>query len=350
MENMTMSTGIDVSDIQNEAKKLLHQNSESEKKIGLFTLKPIPDWIEEAKNSPIPKMLFSEFWFEVELCILFSDTNMGKSILSMQIADSISKGKSIPGFKLESEKQKVLFYDFELNAKQIENRYSNNFENHYQFDHNLIRIEINPDSEIPENISFEEYLFLSIEKTILDTGAKILIIDNITYLKNGTETAKDALPLMKHLKALKNKYKLSILALAHTPKRDLSKPITRNDLQGSKMLINFCDSSFAIGESHNDKGLRYLKQIKSRNTEIIFDSENVLVCQVCKPNNFLQFEFLNYGIERDYLKQHTDKDKESMKDNIIDLKQKGNSFREIGNKLGISHQTVKRIWDKSTKL
>lgn len=350
MEDVMTTKTIDVSDILKEASKLLQQNSEKEKLLGLFTVKPITAWIEEAKNRPIPKMLFSEFWFEGELCILFSDTNMGKSILSLQIGDSISKGISIPGFKLESEKQKVLFYDFELNSKQIENRYSVNFENHYQFDRNLIRIEINPDSEIPEGISFEDYLFLSIEKTIQKTEVKILIIDNLTYLKNGTETAKDALPLMKHLKALKNKYKLSILALAHTPKRDLSKPITRNDLQGSKMLINFCDSSFAIGESHNDKGLRYLKQIKARNTEIIFDSENVVTCQVCKPNNFLQLEFLNYGIERDYLKTYTDKDKESMNESIIELKQQGNSFREIGNKLGISHQTVKRIWDKNTKL
>ena len=39
------------------------------------------------------------------------------------------------------------------------------------------------------------------------------------------------------------------------------------------MLINFCDSSFAIGESHHDPGVRYLKQIKARNTEIIYHGE-----------------------------------------------------------------------------
>jgi len=49
----------------------------------------------------------------------------------------------------------------------------------------------------------------------METGAKILIIDNLTYLKNETEKAKDALPLMKHLKALKSKYRLSILAIMY---------------------------------------------------------------------------------------------------------------------------------------
>lgn len=99
-----------------------------------------------------------------------------------------------------------------------------------------------------------------------------MVIDNLTYLRNETERAKNALPLMKHLKALKNKFDLSILVLAHTPKRDMTKPITRNDLQGSKMLINFCDSSFAIGESSKDKSLRYLKQIKVRNSEFKYDT------------------------------------------------------------------------------
>ena len=188
------------------------------------------------------------------------------------------------------------------------------------------------------------------ERSINETGAKVLIIDNLTYLKNETEKAKDALPLMKHLKALKNKYGLSILALAHTPKRDLSKPITRNDLQGSKMLINFCDSSFSIGESHSDKNLRYLKQIKQRNTEQIYDAENVCVCQIDKPFNFLLFEFVNFGKEWEHLKQHTENDKENLIERINELKQQNRSLREIGAELGISHQQVKRILDKQTKL
>jgi len=288
-------------------------------------------------------MLFGEFWFEGELCILFADTNLGKSILAVQIGNSISKGEQIRGFKLETPKQPILYFDFELSDKQFENRYSIKFEQHYNFDNNFIRVEINPDAVIPEAQTFEDYLNHSLERSITETGAKVLIIDNLTYLKNETEKAKDALPLMKHLKALKNKYGLSILALAHTPKRDLSKPITRNDLQGSKMLINFCDSSFSIGESHSDKNLRYLKQIKQRNTEQIYDAENVCVCQIDKPLNFLLFEFVNFGKEWEHLKQHTEKDKENLNEKVSELKQQGRSLREIGTELGISHMKVSRI-------
>jgi archaellum biogenesis ATPase FlaH len=334
---------IGVEDIKTEAEQLLKQGNEAKESKGLFTVKTASRWIEQAKTRPIPKMLFGEFWFEGELCILFADTNLGKSILAVQIGNSISRGEQIRGFQLETPKQPILYFDFELSDKQFENRYSIKFEQHYSFDNNFIRVEINPDAVIPEAQTFEDYLNHSLERSITETGAKVLIIDNLTYLKNETEKAKDALPLMKHLKALKNKYGLSILALAHTPKRDLSKPITRNDLQGSKMLINFCDSSFSIGESHSDKNLRYLKQIKQRNTEQIYDAENVCICQIDKPFNFLQFEFVNFGTEREHLKQHTEKDKENLNEKVNELKQQGRSLREIGVELGISHMKVSRI-------
>jgi RecA-family ATPase len=334
---------IDVDDIKNEAEQQANKAFEANESKGLFTVKTANRWIEQAKTRPIPRMLFSEFWFEGELCILFADTNLGKSILAVQIGNSISRGEQIRGYKLETPKQPILYFDFELSDKQFENRYSIKFEQHYDFNENFLRVEINPDAEIPETQSFEDYLNHSLERSIIETGAKVLIIDNLTYLKNETEKAKDALPLMKHLKALKNKYGLSILALAHTPKRDLSKPITRNDLQGSKMLINFCDSSFSIGESHSDKNLRYLKQIKQRNTEQIYDAENVCVCQIDKPLNFLLFEFVNFGSEWEHLKQHTEKDKENLNEKVIELNQKDRSLRDIAAELGISHMKVSRI-------
>ncbi|MCF2506856.1 AAA family ATPase [Dyadobacter sp. CY107] len=310
---------------------------------GLFIVQTASQWIEQAKERPIPKMLFGQFWFEFEICILFADTNLGKSILAVQIGNSISKGEHIRGFPLEAEKQMILYFDFELNDKQFESRYSMNYQQHYTFDDNFIRIEIDPDATVPEDRTFDEFLRDSIESSLLATNAKVLIIDNLTYLSNETEKARDALPLMKHLKALKSKYNLSILVIAHTPKRDLSKPITRNDLAGSKMLINFTDSCFTVGESASDKNLRYLKQIKVRQNEFIYDGENVCVCQLHKPNNFVEFELINYGSEREHLKIVTEKDRENQTAEIKELKAQGKSYRDIGASLGISHMTVCRL-------
>ena len=311
-------------------------------KHGLFTIKTANEWIEEAKRRPIPKMLFSQFWYEGELCILFADTNLGKSILAVQIGNSISKGEQIKNFDIHTQKQPVLYFDFELSDKQFQNRYSKDYTDNYDFDDNFLRVEINPDLELPKDVPFDDYLILSIEKSILSSNAKVLIIDNLTYLKSDNEKAKEALPLMKKLKELKAKYSLSILILAHTPKRDLSKPITRNDLQGSKMLMNFCDSSFTIGESNQDKQIRYIKQIKQRNCEQVFDADNVCVCQISKEYNFLQFEFVSLGNEREHLKQYTEKDKKNVISQVKELSQQGKSQRVISSEIGISLGAVNK--------
>ena len=346
-KNLNFNTNLITPDaIQAETARLLEQLSEADEYKGLFTVKSANKWIEQAKNRPTPKMLFGQLWFENELCILFADTNLGKSILAVQIGNSISKGESIKGFVLEAGMQLVLYFDFELSDKQFEARYSDNFTNHYPFDSNFIRVEINPNSEIPTDTDFETYLNQSLERTVSETGAKVLIIDNLTYLRSGTETAKDALPLMKHLKALKTKYNLSILVLAHTPKRDLSKPITRNDLQGSKMLINFCDSSFAIGESFTDKHLRYIKQIKQRNCELVYDADNVGVCEIVKPSNFLQFEFINFGTEREHLCVPSEKDKAELLSQIKQLRESGKTIRDIAQTLNVSKSQVDRLLKK----
>lgn len=334
-----------------EIKRSIEGLNSEIKKNDLFIVHSANEWLDQAKKTPIPKMLCSELWFEGEICIMFADSNVGKSIFAVQIADSITKGKPIQGFSLEVTKTLVMYFDFELSNKQFEIRYSvkdkdNLFlENHYSFSNDFKRVEISPDINLPDKITFEDYLIYSLEKTIIDTGIKILIIDNLTYLNSENEKAKNATPLMKKLKALKTKYNLSLLVLAHTPKRDLSKPITANDLQGSKMLMNFADSSFTIGTSSLDKDLRYIKQIKARNTEIVFDSENVAICQLQKPNNFLAFEFLKCDSELNHLRQVSVKDKDNLENEIIELKKEepSLSLRLIADRLGTNQMKVQRV-------
>ena len=310
-----------------------------------FIRKTANEWIEEAKKEEAPKMLFSEFWHENELCILFSDTNLGKTILGVQIANSIASGKPIEGFLMEATESKVLYLDLELSAKQFELRYSDNYSGHYVFSDNLERIEINPE-HIPEG-DISEKINQDMEAEIISSKAKIVIVDNITWLRSNNETAKDALPLMKHLKQLKQKYGLSILALAHTPKRDLTRPITGNDLAGSRMLMNFCDSSFAIGGSTQDSGKRYLKQVKARATSIVYGFDNVIVCDLHKETNFLGFEYINQEPEALHLKTISEDDIEVRNIKILEALKLGTDKTKIAFENNVSRQTVYNIMKKS---
>lgn len=316
---------------------------------GLLKVQTASLWLEEASKRPIPQMLFSEFWLEGELCMLFADTNVGKSILAVQLGDSISRGLPIPGFRLEASPQKVLYVDFELSDKQFEARYSEDFKQHYRFSDQLLRAELVIPPEMEEaDGHLEALVHAALAQSVVETGARVLIIDNITYLSQETERAKHALPLMKHLKALQRKYDLSILTLAHTPKRDLTKPLTRNDLQGSKMLINFCDSAFTIGESTQDSRVRYLKQIKARSTEVKYHGDQVCVCELTKPSNFLQFRWISYGEEIEHLRQLSESDKAGKVKETMAMKALGESNISIAQHFGVSEGTVRHWLKKST--
>lgn len=329
-------------------KEIINEFNSLEQKSSCFKIKTVSDWIDDAKKRPVPKMLFSELWFENELCILFSDTNLGKSALAIQIANSITKGFAISGFKLQVNPQKVLYFDFELSDKQLEKRYSNEYSDHYKFNENFFRAEINNEQETPENFkSFEDYLCISIEEAVIQQSINILIIDNLTYLNNDTEKAKDALKLMKHLNHIKKQHNLSILVLAHTPKRDATKPLSKNDLSGSKMLMNFCDSCFAIGESFQENGLRYLKQIKQRNTENIYSSHNVIICKLENPSNFLQFSFIGFENELDHLKYQDSRIETNERNNkVFELSNQGISNVKIAKTLGCTEGTIRNILKK----
>ncbi|MEE9407701.1 MAG: AAA family ATPase [Polaribacter sp.] len=330
-------------DLANNKKLLEDKNTE----YGCLIVKKANTWVEDAKKRPIPNMLFSELWYEKEVCILFADTNLGKSILAVQIGDSISRGAPIPGFKLESKPKKVLYLDFELSDKQFENRYSENYQNHYQFSSNFLRAEINTELNIPKEYKgIEDYLCNTLDATIKNTKTSILIVDNLTFLSSENEKAKDALVLMKTLKKLSRKENLSILVLAHTPKRDESKPINKNDVAGSKMLMNFCDSSFAIGISSEESSLRYIKQIKQRNTEHLYHSENVIVCSIEKEKNFLEFQFVEYGSEKKHLKSYGASDLEVRDEQMKFLVSEGKSNVHIAEMLSLTEGAIRKRRNK----
>src|SRR3954451_19825926 len=121
-------------------------------------IKPANEWITLSKEKPTPKFLFGEFWLEGELSILFADTGKGKSILAVQIAESIARGNGIAPLKLTSKPQKVLYLDFELSDKQFEMRYSKDagdndsaLKGHYKFSPNFLRAEVRFNAALPES-------------------------------------------------------------------------------------------------------------------------------------------------------------------------------------------------------
>jgi predicted ATP-dependent serine protease len=328
----------------------------------LFNLKPANEWIADVEKRPLQKALFGDFWLEGELAILFSDTGRGKSTLAVQIAEALARGIRIEPMTEVPPAQKVLYFDFEMSEKQFAARYSavtiedrakaedaadESLREHYQFSDNFLRAQAAPHDELPSHYkTLTQFLQASFTELLRESGAKIVIVDNITFLKGANVNASAAAQLMKALKHIKQFYGISILVLAHTPKRPFTAPISINDLQGSNMLSNFADSIFALGASNQDRDLRYLKQVKQRGTDVKYDASNVMLFRRLKSGTFLHFEFAGYGSEREHLEWNYEDAEErrvKLKASAVQMNGLGKSQRQIALALAVSPATVNRF-------
>ncbi len=298
----------------------------------IFTARTSYETLLEAQKQPDPRKMWKEFWFENEVCCLFADSNVGKSVLAVQIAAEISKT------------DKVLYYDFEQSEKQFQMRYTDpKTKKLYKFSKKFIRLTLPTECLNAMSSNMEETIMANIEGDVNGYNAKILIIDNISWLMNASNSTETASNLMKRLVALKKIYGLSILVLAHTKKKAASKPIDQNDLAGSKRLINFFDAAFSIGKSMDDPYIKYLKQIKVRTGQFVYDSDHVLLCTIEQKNSLVQFVPQGYGDEADHLKKPKAQEKVIQMASVKSLKAAGKSVREIASLTGISKSKVDRL-------
>lgn len=298
--------------------------------IGMLKLRTANKAIRDAALRPDPEDLFNGLWYEGEVCCLFADSNVGKSIFAVQMADEIARTR------------KVLYVDCELSDKQFQLRYTDRETGVlHAFPDNLIRAEINPAKMDMKN--FEEQIINDIEVAAQQTASDTIMIDNLTYLCNSSEKGDQAGIFMMKLMNLKMKYNWSLLIIAHTPKRNMTNPITQNDLAGSKKLYNFFDSVFAIGKSARDERLRYVKQVKVRAGEYLYGSDNVIVYEIEHEGDNVRFAFKEFAKESDHLKENTEHEKQSQLEQAQALKAEGKTLREIAAALGMSKSSVDRM-------
>ena len=314
-------------------------DSKPDNGIGMFQVRPANGRMMDASKQPVPRKLWknTSLIFENEMTLLFASTGLGKTVLSVQMANDIAKT------------DKVLYLDLELSDVQFRKRYSDNFTNDFHFNDNLFIVDFQRRFSLPEGKNYDEYFLESLKQLIDETGAKIVFIDNMTRLiSSDTDKAQNAKPLMDKLNGLKFDYGLTMVLIEHSRKTDNFRPISINDLQGSKMKVNFADAVFSIGQSSKEKSLRYVKQLKVRSSEVELDSENVALYELIQKDSFLQFDFVGYGDERDHLKEISDKDMAELERNIIEMKSDnpGISLRDIAKRLGTNRMKVKRVLDK----
>src|ERR1700761_7326242 len=137
-----------------------------------FTIATGNRWLELGARQPPPVMLVGDLWRRHELCLLFADTNTGKSVLATQLAERIARGRPTGPFACQAKPACVVYFDFELSAVQFRQRYSSNTGQEYQFPENFIRAELNPGAGLDAaTAAYDDFLIAGIEYKVTQVNA-----------------------------------------------------------------------------------------------------------------------------------------------------------------------------------
>jgi DnaB-like helicase N terminal domain/AAA domain len=312
-----------------------------------------PHVMEMAKNATAKNMLVGSLIRVEDVAILFSGPENGKSVWSVQMADKISRGESLFQGLLRNEcaPQKVLYFDFELTLSDYKSRYLDGAGKEYPFRGDGWMTRVGNDENEPKTFAeIANNMEQILKKNIELFQPSVVFVDNITAMSNGSTADADVVrKIMDLLLLLKKKYKLTVIVLAHTPKRyDMSKPLTIADLAGSSLLAAYADSIIVIGQSKMGNNVKYIKHIKGRGGAKIHDEQNVIQVSIEKEGAFLQMKTLEEptGRESDHLvnKYDASVDDDLIKQIVI-LHDSGKSYQMIKEELNlnISRQHVWRI-------
>ncbi|MEO1627900.1 MAG: DnaB-like helicase N-terminal domain-containing protein [Bacteroidota bacterium] len=300
----------------------------------LLMTKTTNEWILKAQDDPDLDNMVGSLFQKGQVCYLFGESGTGKSIFAVQIGEGIARGTNILDDILvnECDPMVVSYIDFELSDKQFANRYtrSDDIDEFYVFGDKFLRTRIN-DEFVDYDKDMDSIIIAEIEQTIIREKTDVIILDNLTYICGDTQDSSLAIKVMKKIKRLKKKYNVSFLIIAHTPKRNKTMEITNDDMSGSKNLINFCDSAFAIGSDAQDERIKYIKQTKFRDSEQTYNRDNVITCYIEKDlDHMTKFRFAKFGQEKNHLVQIFEDDvEERLIQDALEQRAMGWSWQEI---------------------
>jgi hypothetical protein len=247
-----------------------------------------------------PVDLVPGLWRTGELALLIGEPGIGKSLLAVQIAESIARGVGVlaalpthaaaPAVSKSSQSirtprsalrtQKVLLLDLDQTDAQFAERYTcpspipGKLPVRYRFSPKLIRPSYRDFGSIPAefNDSLTKFFDASIDQAITESGAKVIIIDNLAALTPYARNNSAHIRMLNSLKLTATTRNLSILVL-HTakPQKPRSqRSVARSsgfpfDIQNSTFEI--ADSVFSLCPTTFGPEYRYIKLLKTKQVD-----------------------------------------------------------------------------------
>lgn len=288
--------------------------------------RPANEWLRPEPHEKRSKReagdLFGTLWREGELAVLAAETGVGKSILAVQIAESIARGKkpfrepqqqmsfgppTPPVAKLfpHPRRQRVLYLDLETSPAKMRERYTcpspilGKLPVSYRFAAFFERSGYAEDLKAPEHFrgDMARYLRHSVDLAIRYSEANVIIIDDLASLEPSAPRSNGPARWLRRFRAMAAQGH-SFLILTHLKSsppclggvaaalggrggRNSLRPLSLSDLTLGHQIAELADTVIAIGRTTYGPEYRYIKVLKSKNApppvRTASDSDRALV-------------------------------------------------------------------------
>ena len=312
------------------------KNTHNAETSSVFKLQTLNEVINSTKGKTAPDPIFGDFGFQNEIILLGGSTNVGKSILAMDIAISNATGINHFGKPMSTGKKKVLYIDTELNDYQFTSRYQG-----CKTGKNLIRASF---WEMMYGRTSTETFIEELEKLLYKKSRpELVILDNLCTICESMNSPKAVTHFLHEMKRIKETYQITLIIVSHFKKVTIGSPLTDDLFRGTGMLTAMSDTIIAVGNSALGADTKYLKLLKTR---MVRKPDTVSVLDI-SDEKYLHFEYVEDADEMDILPQ---KNKRGPKSSLSDLEEEliwrlyeqGLSLRGIEQQTGISKSSVQR--------
>lgn len=254
----------------------------------MLLTRPARDWRLPVRDRKVySEELFGPLWRVGEVALLVGPRGVGKSILAVQIAESIARGRPLLGTRTllsatnatrpkESRRpaEKVLYVDMQRSEAQWAGRYTlpspilGKSPRRYRFSRDLLRAGI--DLHLADHDAYRKdphtYAQFAIGREIAGSGARIVIVDDILLGGANSASPSGLVRTMQTMRYWAMYHEISILVVASAKQCRRPAPVALADIAGSRQIAELADSVFALAPSTFGPQYRYVKLLASKSS------------------------------------------------------------------------------------
>ena len=213
----------------------------------------------------MPEPIIDDLFFEKDIMGLAGGTNVGKSVMSLQLSTCLALGVPFLGFRIPKPR-KVMHVQFELkdeSFKQLIERTAMHFVNKYPVEAERFEQNLSILSSGQDNVFTDKWEEMDANLTF--DPCEVLVVDNL-YTSTNKNVSKndDVMDLLRTMVNLKNKHKVAILIVSHHKKLGEASPLDVSMMLGGSAYTNHLDGIVQLASSQRLPGLKVMKITKVR--------------------------------------------------------------------------------------